>query len=765
MITMIIVSVISVLVVIGVTATYYVQNRSREKLYDKKMQEYATKINSAHQYEYETNQEQEVSLDKVRSDVLKYNNKIDTISNDLDYIKKQQGDKINALNSNYDSLKSLHSSDINNVTAVNNDQDNKINTIRTDVSGLKTDIKTANDKITVINGQLVNIGEKQQNEINSLIADATKIKTEQGNLRDTVYSVQNDYTGKIKTVLDTATLVKTNVDTLNNSFNTLSNTINKYVLTADADKKYAQTSALNNYVTASDYNSFKNSMSDKPTKTELNALIGQYVVQDNLKPINNSISDNQKALSEMKLIVDTIQKTYAKSSDLALLNSTAQGTTVNINGLNATLQAYNANLIKMDNAISKLNTDFIDYKNTVGNTYALKSTLDSINTNLQGQINTLKTQANITGDNITANKLLYASGDVVLNNIKFSNGAVSGYADSAANRSEIANHDNQLKIIGNKTVINNVPFHQIGLWDKVDVHGTLGVDSSATIGGNLKVGNITMNADGSITATKLNVDNIDVKNKASFIGPQGPAGPAGPKGDTGAGGPGGPQGPQGPQGPRGDTGAGGPGGPGGPQGPQGPKGDTGPQGPQGPQGQQGPAGSSGVINGEINISTVNIAGKWRLGNTTDEWLRLNKIGGIRTDGDYYGGFAAQKMWSRDYQGSSDKTLKKNINELSYQEINKLSQLDPKSYQFIDDKNNTKRFGFVAQDVEKVYPNLVSDGQDGKKALNYTDMIPLTVAGIQQINKQVKPDKLCINNTCLTEDSIKFLNKQVALINN
>ena len=108
--------------------------------------------------------------------------------------------------------------------------------------------------------------------------------------------------------------------------------------------------------------------------------------------------------------------------------------------------------------------------------------------------------------------------------------------------------------------------------------------------------------------------------------------------------------------------------------------------------------------------------------------------------------------------SSDKTLKKNIADVSTEEVNKLSQLDPKSYQFIDDKNNTKRFGFVAQDVEKVYPNLVSDGQDGKKALNYTDMIPLAVAGIQKINKQVQPDKLCINNVCLTESDLLKLKK-------
>jgi hypothetical protein len=38
------------------------------------------------------------------------------------------------------------------------------------------------------------------------------------------------------------------------------------------------------------------------------------------------------------------------------------------------------------------------------------------------------------------------------------------------------------------------------------------------------------------------------------------------------------------------------------------------------------------------------------------------------------------------------------------------------------------------------------------------MIPLAVAGIQKINKQVQPDKLCINNVCLTEADLLKLKK-------
>ena len=90
------------------------------------------------------------------------------------------------------------------------------------------------------------------------------------------------------------------------------------------------------------------------------------------------------------------------------------------------------------------------------------------------------------------------------------------------------------------------------------------------------------------------IDNADLKE-----GPQGPTGPqgdTGPEGDTG---PMGPQGYQGSQGDQGDQGSQGPAGSRGPQGSQGDQGssgsigDTGPTGPRGSQGSQGPGGPQG----------------------------------------------------------------------------------------------------------------------------------------------------------------------------
>jgi hypothetical protein len=165
------------------------------------------------------------------------------------------------------------------------------------------------------------------------------------------------------------------------------------------------------------------------------------------------------------------------------------------------------------------------------------------------------------------------------------------------------------------------------------------------------------------------------------------------------------------------------------------------------------------IPGDLNASTVNIANKWRLGNTGDDWLRMNLPG--RSDGNgYYGGFAAGKLWTA--QGGlagSDLRMKNNINDIDKSVANNLLKLNPKSYTYKDDVSQRERYGFIAQDVEQIYPNIVSEGANGMKSLNYDDIIPLTVANIKDIRKNIPDAKsLCIDGICLNKNDLINLKK-------
>ena len=48
----------------------------------------------------------------------------------------------------------------------------------------------------------------------------------------------------------------------------------------------------------------------------------------------------------------------------------------------------------------------------------------------------------------------------------------------------------------------------------------------------------------------------------------------------------------------------------------------------------------------------------------------------------------------------------------------------------------RHFGLSAKELEKVYPNLVLKGQDGYQYINYTELVPILVRGIQELKTEV-----------------------------
>ena len=85
---------------------------------------------------------------------------------------------------------------------------------------------------------------------------------------------------------------------------------------------------------------------------------------------------------------------------------------------------------------------------------------------------------------------------------------------------------------------------------------------------------------------------------------------------------------------------------------------------------------------------------------------------------------------------SDITLKDNIDKINIDDFNKLN---PVSFTFKDDDKNKKHYGFIAQELETVYPELVTDSELGFKTVNYVEMIPILLSQIK--NMQIEIDKL------------------------
>lgn len=134
----------------------------------------------------------------------------------------------------------------------------------------------------------------------------------------------------------------------------------------------------------------------------------------------------------------------------------------------------------------------------------------------------------------------------------------------------------------------------------------------------------------------------------------------------------------------------------------------------------------------IEVEHLHLGKKWLFSGIgdekegDDEWLRL-----LNHDGrDYYGGFAAGKLWSK--TGSvqrSDVRAKQDIVSLE-NSLQKLQALRGVSFRWKEAPED-QHLGLIAQEVEKVFPEVVMIGPDGTKGVNYASLVAPLVNAIQE----------------------------------
>ena len=115
-------------------------------------------------------------------------------------------------------------------------------------------------------------------------------------------------------------------------------------------------------------------------------------------------------------------------------------------------------------------------------------------------------------------------------------------------------------------------------------------------------------------------------------------------------------------------------------------------------------------------------GVWNLGASTKRWNTVFATNGTIN--------------------TSDARLKKDITGLSYG-LNDLLKLQPVEYNWKDESLKGhcpgKNLGFLAQDVEKVIPNVVYTPKDDKEhyGVNYEALIPVLTKSIQELNQKLE----------------------------
>lgn len=99
-----------------------------------------------------------------------------------------------------------------------------------------------------------------------------------------------------------------------------------------------------------------------------------------------------------------------------------------------------------------------------------------------------------------------------------------------------------------------------------------------------------------------------------------------------------------------------------------------------------------------------------------------------------------------FSNPSDIALKDDIKYTNEDEEDEdaelFDRLRPCTYHYKSDKEEEDtppplRHGLIAQDVEKVYPELVHMGKDGMKSVNYIDLVPILIAEVQALKTHVR----------------------------
>jgi hypothetical protein len=86
---------------------------------------------------------------------------------------------------------------------------------------------------------------------------------------------------------------------------------------------------------------------------------------------------------------------------------------------------------------------------------------------------------------------------------------------------------------------------------------------------------------------------------------------------------------------------------------------------------------------------------------------------------------------------SDKTKKTNIKPIN-NALNIVKSIDGVYYNWIDDPNsNTKSIGLIAQDIEKVLPEVVTTNSDGLKTVSYGNIVALLIEAIKEQDTLIK----------------------------
>jgi hypothetical protein len=160
-------------------------------------------------------------------------------------------------------------------------------------------------------------------------------------------------------------------------------------------------------------------------------------------------------------------------------------------------------------------------------------------------------------------------------------------------------------------------------------------------------------------------------------------------------------------------------------------------------------GGSGVViiryltpTGTTRVNRLKVASTGNVGIGTTSPARLlhvySSVDGAPVRFQDSNGYCEIDPTSTSWTCTSDQSLKKDITNLNSSEIlNNLTLLQGVNFKWINQRDETLRYGFIAQQVEKIFPDFVqTDKSTGLKSVNYGGFTPLIIEAIKELNNKL-----------------------------
>ena len=154
---------------------------------------------------------------------------------------------------------------------------------------------------------------------------------------------------------------------------------------------------------------------------------------------------------------------------------------------------------------------------------------------------------------------------------------------------------------------------------------------------------------------------------------------------------------------------------------------------------------------DYSFSSLNISGALTSSSLTVDNILVNEVSiGLNSDPDIVTLSNGTVSFKNEIKTTSDARVKNNIKSFG-PSLEMILKIQPKKYNMLEKKTQGIKMGVLAQDVKKIFPQLVTMDKNKMLAVNYQGLIPLLIHSFQELNHK---------NTELS-DRIKNLKKIIA----